>query len=147
MEKNHETARRLCRNDWAAGDDVAQEALIKAYAALPGYRGEAKFSVWMCRLVFNLAVSRRRKKDNQWATLDEYPHETGPCEQTRTMCEGDIQWAMAQLSESQQVAIGLCFEEDFPQEEASTIMHIPLGTLKTHVNRGSYGRPGGLNEF
>lgn len=43
---------------------------------------------------------------------------------------------MRQLSEPQQIAIQLCYEEDLSHEQAATVMNIPLGTLETHVARG-----------
>lgn len=128
-------ARRLCRRDEASADDVAQEAFIKAHAALAGFRADAKFSVWLYRIVFNTAMARYRKKDLQWASLEEQADTPGRCEQTESIAKGDIKWAMSQLSEAQQVAISLCFEEGFSHEEASTIMNIPLGTVKTHIAR------------
>lgn len=129
-------ALRLNRNDHASADDLAQEAFIKAYAALPNFRGTAKFSVWLYRIVFNTAASKWRKNELNWASLEESDSVEGYCEQTDAMRKGDLKWAMAQLTEAQQIAISLCFEDGFTHDEACQIMNIPLGTLKTHINRG-----------
>lgn len=43
-------------------EDIAQETFIKAYRALDGYRGEAKFSTWLVRLATNKSLDYRRKQ-------------------------------------------------------------------------------------
>lgn len=129
--------RRLCNADTAAGDDLAQEVFMKAYGALGAFKMEAKFSVWLYRIAFNAAASKWRKKRLDWCDLDEA---------AEVACEDDdlagrmdmrnIQEAMERLSEPQQIAMRLCFEDDLSHAEAASIMNIPLGTLKTHINRG-----------
>jgi RNA polymerase sigma factor (sigma-70 family) len=130
-------ARRLCDGDIHLADDLAQEAFIKAYAALPGFRGDAKFSTWLYRITFNIAAQRWRTKKLQWCEADENldtPADT--CELQQFAARQDINAALRQLKPAQQLAICLCFEDGFSHEEAADIMKIPLGTLKTHVARG-----------
>lgn len=130
-------ARRLCDDDIHLADDLAQEAFIKAYSALPGFRGEAKFSTWLYRITFNIAAQRWRSKKLLWSALDEnsdIPAEN--CELQQFAAKQDINAAIRQLNPAQQLAISLCYEEGFSHEEAAEIMKIPLGTLKTHVARG-----------
>src|SRR6058998_1256845 len=43
-------------------DDVSQEAFLRAYRALPGFRGDASFRTWITRIVINLALSARRAR-------------------------------------------------------------------------------------
>lgn len=129
-------ARRLCNGDHHLADDLSQEAFIKAYMALPAYRGEAKFTVWLYRIAFNIAASKWRKKKLDWCNIDdqeEAAHDT--CELQQFAVNKDINQAMNQLSEPQRIAVQLCFEEGFSHGEAAEVMGVPLGTLKTHVNR------------
>jgi RNA polymerase sigma-70 factor (ECF subfamily) len=58
------------------------------------------------------------------------------CELKQFDAKRDVEAAMQQLSPAQQLAIRLCFEDGFSHDEAASIMGVPLGTLKTHVNRG-----------
>ena len=129
--------RRLCNGDSHTADDLAQEVFFKAYGALAAFQQEAKFSVWLYRIAFNAAASKWRKKQLDWCDLDSVAELSAEgCEATSIAQTGDIQSAMSQLSEPQQIAIRLCFEEDLSHEEAASVMGIPLGTLKTHVARG-----------
>jgi RNA polymerase sigma-70 factor (ECF subfamily) len=58
---------RLFRTAWsilgdrAEAEEAVQDAYLKAFAALPGFRGEAKLSTWLTRIVANEALERRRK--------------------------------------------------------------------------------------
>jgi RNA polymerase sigma factor (sigma-70 family) len=130
-------ARRLCDGDAHLADDLAQETFIKAYAALSAFRAESKFSTWLYRIAFNIAANRWRTKKIQWCELDDNEDiEAEFCELKQFDAKRDVEVAMHQLSAAQQLAIRLCFEDGFSHDEAAIIMGIPLGTLKTHVNRG-----------
>jgi RNA polymerase sigma factor (sigma-70 family) len=130
-------ARRLCNGDQHLADDLAQETFIKAYGALSAFRAEAKFSTWLYRIAFNIAANRWRAKKVEWCELDDNEAiETENCELQQFDAKKDVAAAMQHLSEGQQIAIKLCYEDGFSHEEAASIMGVPLGTLKTHVARG-----------
>lgn len=126
-------ARRFCRGDEQAADDLAQETFIKAYRAMPNYRGQARFSTWLYRIAFNLAASQRRLARERWQQV-EFPYEDQAPMQTDAQM--DLEAAMARLSEPQQLAIRLSLEEGMTHEEVAEVMAIPLGTVKTHILRG-----------
>jgi RNA polymerase sigma factor (sigma-70 family) len=129
--------RRLCNGDSHLADDLAQETFIKAYGALAAFRADAKFSTWLYRIAFNTAANRWRNKKIEWCELDENEdHEADICALQQLDAQRDIAAAMEQLSAGQQLAIKLCYEDGFTQDEAAGIMGVPLGTLKTHVLRG-----------
>ena len=130
-------ARRLCNGDTHLADDLAQEAFMKAYAALGAFRAEAKFSTWLYRIAFNIAANRWRAKKVEWCELDDNADiENEQCSVKQYHAQKDVEAAMQSLSAGQQLAIRLCYEDGFSHEEAASIMGIPLGTVKTHINRG-----------
>ena len=130
-------ARRLCNGDTHLADDLAQEAFMKAYAALGAFRAEAKFSTWLYRIAFNIAANRWRAKKIEWCELDENEEiEAEQCSVKQFHAQKDVEAAMQTLSAGQQLAIRLCYEDGFSHDEAATIMGIPLGTVKTHIARG-----------
>src|SRR5690554_6098775 len=112
-------ARRLCSGDESLGDDLAQETFIKAYAALPAFRGDGKFSTWLYRIAFNIAASRWRRKQLDWVgldALDAHPDSAVDTESSQSMADQltmsrDLQRAMEQLSAAQQWALQLSFAE------------------------------------
>jgi RNA polymerase sigma-70 factor (ECF subfamily) len=62
----------------ADAEDTAQEAFLKAYRNLAGFRGEAKFGTWLVSITLNEARSRLRNRDNmKLESLDEPPEDQG----------------------------------------------------------------------
>src|SRR3954452_24175213 len=62
------TARAILHDD-ADAEDVLQEAYIKAYAAMGSFRGDAKVSTWLARIVANEALQRLRKQNRRGAIV------------------------------------------------------------------------------
>jgi len=124
---------RVCRGDQARADDLAQEAFIRAWRALPGFRGEARFRTWLTRLAYS-ALSAERPP---LPTVDEPPPELdaqsdfAPGSDLRL----DLDRALATLSEAQRHALLLCYDADLSHSEAAQVLGWPLGTLKTQVLR------------
>lgn len=128
---------RLCDGDAHPADDLAQETFIKSYTALASFRGDAKFSTWLYRIAFNLAASRKRSLSQACINA-----EVGEAEimdsgsLPRLDARADLENALQQLTEPEQLAIRLALEEGFSHGEMAEIMDIPLDTVKTHVLRG-----------
>ncbi len=129
--------RRLSNGDAALGDDLAQDVFMKAYGALAAFKMEAKFSVWLYRIAFNAAASKWRRKSLDWCDLDEMPEFNDEQDAAAELIDARaVQAAMEQLTQPQQIALRLCYEDDLSHAEAASVMNIPLGSLKTHINRG-----------
>lgn len=125
---------RVCRGDQARADDLAQEAFVRAWRALPKFRGEARFRTWLTRLAYS-ALSAERPglpvmDDNAPPGLDSHA-DFAPEADWRI----DLDRAMAVLSEPQRHALLLCYGADLSHAEAAQILGWPLGTLKTQVLR------------
>jgi len=52
-------------------EEIAQDAFVKAFQALPNFKGEAKFSTWLYRIVYNTAISQGRKRKHEFAAINE----------------------------------------------------------------------------
>ena len=97
--------------------DVSQEAFLRAYRALPGFKGQAKFSSWLYRITLNLCRDWIRKQRRQPvsqlpedADIDEMAAATGPVESiedlvARRELTAVVEEAMSHLPEEQRTAI------------------------------------------
>lgn len=130
--------RQLCNGDQALADDMAQEAFIKAYKALPAFRGDARFSTWLYRIAYNLVMSHKRKNSPEidQDAVDRAQETESFDEAERLGMARDLNLALGELSQAQRQAVHLCMQRGFSHEEAASIMKLPLGTVKSHVNRG-----------
>lgn len=124
---------RICRGDLARADDLAQEAFVRAWRALPGFRGEARFRTWLTRLAYSsLAAERPGLPLQEDATEDAGAHsDFAPGADWRI----DLDRALATLSEPQRHALLLTYGADLSHSEAAQVLGWPLGTLKTQVLR------------
>lgn len=124
---------RVCRGDQGRADDLAQEAFLRAWRALPGFRGEARFRTWLTRLAWS-AMSAERPA---LPLAQDDTHEAGADSDFAPGADWriDLDRAMTTLSDAQRHALLLCYGADLSHAEAAQVLGWPLGTLKTQVLR------------
>jgi RNA polymerase sigma-70 factor (ECF subfamily) len=140
---------RLIR-DPAEVEDVAQEAFIKAYRALPSFRGESAFYTWLYRIGINTAKNYLVSQGRRAPTTTEFDSE-----EAETFDDGDqlrdintpermlqskqigetVNSAMEALPEELRTAIVLREIEGLSYEEIASIMECPIGTVRSRIFR------------
>ncbi len=119
-------------------EEAAQDAFIKAYHHLAGFNRESKFSTWLYRIVFNTAISYKRKARQQFQSLEttviEYSQDAdGLLEKTDK--KKYLNQAMLKLSESDRTALTLFYLEEFSLEEIAEITGMLANTAKVRIHR------------
>ena len=125
---------RRATGDEARADDLAQEAIIKAYRAIDGFRGGASFRSWLFSIALREAGMARRK-DAAAQRAEDVALELEEASAAPTFISLDLQRALAELSENERAAILLCDAAGFSHAEAANAMGAPLGSVKTWVSR------------
>jgi len=135
--------------DHSEVQDVAQEAFIKAYRALPRFRGDSAFYTWLYRIAINTAknhlVARGRRMPNvdidaqeaeQFEGADGLKEHATP-EQlaAKDELEATIFSAMEQLPDDLRTAITLREIEGLSYEEIAEAMDCPVGTVRSRIFR------------
>ncbi|MFT4632013.1 MAG: RNA polymerase sigma-70 factor (ECF subfamily) [Candidatus Pseudothioglobus sp.] len=129
--------------------DVTQEAFIKAYRALPGFRGESAFYTWLYRIAINTAknylVSRSRRPPDTDIDVDQGDSHEGSIalsdiENPENRLAGDqleavVYKAIDDLPEELKVAVTLREFEGLSYEEIAGIMECPVGTIRSRIFR------------
>ncbi|NQZ31832.1 MAG: RNA polymerase sigma factor RpoE [Oceanospirillaceae bacterium] len=129
--------------------DISQEAFIKAYKALPRFRGDSAFYTWLYRIAINTAknhiVSRGRRPpdvdvdvaDAQYFEGENKLHDLGNPENhlARQEIDSAIKTVLDQLPVDLRVALTLREFEDMSYEEISVIMDCPVGTVRSRIFR------------
>ena len=135
--------------DHSEVQDVAQEAFIKAYRALPRFRGDSAFYTWMYRIAINTAknylVARGRRlpgTDIDAQEAEQYEGSVGLREYAtpenmllRDEVETTIFSAVDQLPEDLRTAITLREIEGMSYEEIALAMECPIGTVRSRIFR------------
>ena len=140
---------RLVR-DQAEAEDVVQEAFIKAYRALPQFRGESAFYTWLYRIGINTAknylVTQGRRAPTSTETNAEEGETFDDAEQLRDIntpesmlatkqIASTVNVAMESLPEELRVAISLREIEGLSYDEIAEAMGCPIGTVRSRIFR------------
>lgn len=129
--------------------DVAQEAFIKAYRALPNFRGESAFYTWLYRIAINtaknhLVVHNRRQTNNELEaeTAEQFEGESALKEYAtpehlllKDEIEKTVFDTIEQLPEDLRIAITLRELEGLSYEEIAEAMGCPVGTVRSRIFR------------
>ncbi len=128
--------------------DVTQEAFIKAYRALPRFRGDSAFYTWLYRIAINTAknhlVSRSRRPPDTDVDVDmeEGMHQeslsdaVNPENSLATdQLEAVVYKAIDDLAEDLKVAVTLREFEGLSYEEIAEVMDCPVGTVRSRIFR------------
>ncbi|KPK60593.1 MAG: RNA polymerase subunit sigma [Gammaproteobacteria bacterium SG8_31] len=147
----HKVVKLIMRyvRDQAEAQDVAQEAFIKAYRAIPRFRGDSAFYTWLYRIAINtaknhLVAARRRPLDYDMDIQDpeqydmharlkdvDTPEGTLLSEEIRET----VNQAIEALPEDLRTAIMLRELEGMSYEEIATAMECPVGTVRSRIFR------------
>ena len=134
-------------NDMEQAEDIVQDALIKLYTHKHYYKNIAKFSTWIYTIAANLAKTELRKKKTRKVT---YLSQMGPEERDYELpavepdtdelaqseyIENKIQAAIQKLPLHFRTVIILRDIQELSYEEISKIVDVPLGTVKSRINR------------
>jgi len=140
--------------------DMTQEAFLRAWQYLPGFRGAAKFRTWLYRIVMNLCYNRSPQLKRQLAQLqiEDEPDELRPLDdsagwnrntQDKWMANSHdpqkeleagelrslIHQQIDQLPTTYRLLVLLRYQQDLSYDEIAQVMGMPLGTVKTDLHR------------
>jgi RNA polymerase sigma factor (sigma-70 family) len=144
-ERHRERVWRIVRSiaPGAEAEDLAQEAIVRAYLALRTYHGEAPFEAWLCRIALNAARDYQRSAWGRRVLLFERlpepaadPHDSPEGEVERRDLQRRVRQAVARLPESQRVPVWLHFMEGFSLAEVARLERTPEATVRSRLRAG-----------
>jgi RNA polymerase sigma-70 factor (ECF subfamily) len=129
--------------------DIAQDAFIKAYRALPGFRGDSGFYTWLYRIAINVAKNHIAGRDRRTVELDAVGPD-GDAVEVSSLLRDDasperiamqddlrhaIEGAIAALPDELRAAILMREIDGLSYDEIATAMDCPVGTVRSRIFR------------
>lgn len=133
----------LCEGDRVLADDIAQDALVKAYMSMDNFQGKSKFSTWVFRIAYNCFIDEKRKINSRGGGRGE--DLSSPAAQRLSSQSDDpsaafryqaLYKAIEGLKDNERSAILLFYMEDLPTKEIAKILGAEDGTIRAWLSRG-----------
>jgi RNA polymerase sigma-70 factor (ECF subfamily) len=118
--------------------DALQDALLSAFRSAATYRGDARVTTWLHRVVVNACLDRvRRQKVRPTVPM---PDDGGPADPRDRLADREtaieIEVALADLPDEQRAALVLVDVHGMPVEDVAAVLGVPVGTVKSRCFRG-----------
>jgi RNA polymerase sigma-70 factor, ECF subfamily len=132
----------LLRNRQAA-EELAQDALVRAYERLDQFDGRQPMKPWLYKIAYRLAQEQRRAQTRETARQraaatmhDQDRVERGPAEILFADERSEMLWqAVSELPMAQRTAVVLYYRENLKVQEVASALGVSTGTVKTHLFR------------
>ncbi|MCZ6659111.1 MAG: sigma-70 family RNA polymerase sigma factor [Gammaproteobacteria bacterium] len=126
---------RRCCSDTNLADDLAQQVFLQVWLKIHTLKQANAFSAWLRRLAISVWLKHQRKKDvlrsaDELAEVELAQHDS-------TSVGMDLDRALAALSNTVRLCVVLSYEEGLSHTEITKLMDLPLGTVKSHILRGT----------
>lgn len=136
QDRVRRTLLRLTAGDRSQADDLAQDTFLKAFDKLSTYRGPGSLGPWLSRIATTQFLQAKRKEGKVRTALAELGSEEQQTSRQPMAETMDLDKALATLKPDERSVIVLCFGEGMSHREVSEATGLPLGTVKSHANRG-----------
>jgi RNA polymerase sigma-70 factor (ECF subfamily) len=118
-------------------DDLAQDVFLKVYRGIPYFRGEARLSTWIFRIVQNVCVQWHAARKPEISLDGDRRRQAGSDDRAFAELEARdrLQKAMDQLPPNYRMLVAAHYLEGVQYESLAEALNMPLGTVKTHLFR------------
>ena len=125
----------LCCGNKGDADDLAQDALVKAYLSLAGYQNKGKFRSWLFKIAYNTFLSHKAGCRTM-GSIDEARTLIGGTEADSSFEHQDLYLALRTLPPKERSAITLFYLNGYSIKEIATITEATEGAVKQQLSRG-----------
>ncbi|MGH8443236.1 MAG: RNA polymerase sigma factor [Nevskiaceae bacterium] len=129
---------RLCHGDRAKAEQATQDAFVRAWEKLEGFRGDSQFGTWLHRITVNVVLGEHRLL-KRWTTFEDAEAQAPAPELWTVADDGmlarDLERALAKLPKGARTVLWLHDVEGYLHEEIAELTGIAVGTSKAQLHR------------
>ena len=141
-DKAFNLAFRICGNREEA-EEVAQDAFMKAYKALRGFKMKSRFDTWLYRIVYNTAISLVRSRKKGVLSVEDFPadaidflsYNANEEEAENDFRNSLVNFALQKISEEERALISLYYYDEMDTAQIATITGINRSNIKVRLFR------------
>jgi len=126
---------RRCSGNAALADDLSQQVFMQAWRTIHQIQDANLFGPWLKRMAINVWLQHQRRND-ALRGADELVDADSVCEETPAVGM-DLDQALSTLPDDVRLCIVLSYQEEMTHKEIAAQTGIPLGTVKSHIRRGT----------
>lgn len=126
-------AARVLRDD-AAAEDCTQEAFVRAFERLKGFRGESAFGTWVGRIAYHRAVELLRRRPTRTVEA-ERSAELAAAPEPADERIAALRRALESLSPEERTLVTLFYDEEYPVAEIARILRLSESNVKVRLHR------------
>ncbi len=126
---------RRCCGDVTLADDLAQQVFMQAWKSIRQLHDAARFGPWLKRMAINMWLQHKRRND---PLRDADEHTDGESVQRdQAGIAMDLDRALAKLTDDARLCVVLSYHAGMTHPEIEALTGMPLGTIKSHIRRGT----------
>jgi RNA polymerase sigma factor (sigma-70 family) len=140
VRRRHQGVRRFQRQlcgDSTLADDLTQQVFLRAWRSLRNLQSIDAFNGWMKKLMISVWFDELRRRRISLDQPGSNPLTVEPAVWETPSLERDLENALASLEPRVRICVLLAYSEGNSHSEIAELLQIPLGTVKSHVARGS----------
>jgi len=126
---------RRCSGDMALADDLSQQVFMQAWRSIRQLHDAARFAPWLKRMAINVWLQHKRRND-PLCRADEHI-DSDSTHREHPAIAMDLDRALGTLTDDARLCIVLSYHERMTHAEIETLTGMPIGTIKSHIRRGT----------
>jgi RNA polymerase sigma-70 factor (ECF subfamily) len=135
VQRVHRLVARLCRDEELARD-LVQDTFIRAFRALPDFRGDSQFTTWLHRVAVSVTINAMRSHNKALARfepLDEMEHVARPVREADPDLKAKLKAALDALPDALRLTVMMHDVEGYTHGEIGTMLGVAEGTSKARL--------------
>ncbi len=126
---------RRCSGNAALADDLSQQVFMQAWRSVRQLHNPARFGPWLKRTAINTWLQHQRRNDPLRHAAEHQPSDTPAADKTSLAM--DLDHALSTLQPDVRLCVVLSYHDRMTHKEIAQVTGMPLGTVKSHIRRGT----------